>query len=77
MGQQQAQIAELMAGTRASHATDGVARLAADKVNRAILAAAKENNSSRRLKSDRIRVCGDGLPAVSDECENNPYAALS
>ena len=45
MGQQQAQIAELMAGTRASHATDGVARLAADKVNQALIAAAKERQA--------------------------------
>lgn len=42
MGQQQAQIAELMAETRAGHASEGIARLAAEKVNQALIGAAKE-----------------------------------
>lgn len=42
MGQQQAQIAELMADTHARGEAAGVARVAAQKVNAAILAAAKE-----------------------------------
>lgn len=42
MGRQQAQIAALMAETRASQANEGVARLAAEKVNSALIEAAKE-----------------------------------
>ena len=41
MGRQQAQIAELMAETHARGEAAGVARLAAEKVNAAIIAAAK------------------------------------
>lgn len=42
MGRQQAQIAELMAETRANQASAGVARIASEKVNAAIIAAARE-----------------------------------
>ena len=45
MGQREHQIAELMADTRARHAESAVARLAAEGVNRALLAAAKEARS--------------------------------
>ncbi len=41
VGQRQHQIAEMMADTRARHAESAVARLAAENVNRALLAAAK------------------------------------
>ena len=42
VGQKQHQMAELMADTRARHAESAVARIAAENVNRALLAAAKE-----------------------------------
>ena len=42
VGQRQHQIAELMADTRARHAESAVTRMAAENVNRALIAAAKE-----------------------------------
>lgn len=62
MGQQQAQIAELMAETRAGHAAEGVARLAAEKVNRSLIEAAKEAKAK---------------PVTFEETEAIPLAELT
>ena len=70
MGQQQAQIAELMADTHARGEMAGVARAAAAKVNEAILAAAKEAKSApvrmgRGARASLEELAGAG--ATSDE----------
>ena len=76
MGQQQAQIAELMAETRAGHSAEGVVRLAAEKVNRALIEAAKENTPKILSKSRCIRVAA-AEPVLAVDASENPYAALS
>lgn len=73
MGRQQAQIAELMAETHARGEAAGVARLAAEKVNAAIIAAAKEQAAEppRKVgvKSADVLGIASEPPACEDEEE--------
>ena len=68
MGQRQHQIAEMMADTRARHAEDHIARVAAENVNRALLAAAKEaKDSGMDLIGNREGFTLDELNAAGSE----------
>lgn len=66
MGQQLAQTAALMAETRAAGEMAGVRRLAAEKVNAAILAAAKE------AKSRPTRTGGGGRASLEELASGSP-----
>lgn len=72
VGQRQHQIAELMADTRARHADSTVARIAAENVNRALMAAAKEA-SAHGLKADGEGYALDDLngAAIREEAKED------
>ena len=66
VGQRQHQIAELMADTRARHAESQVARIAAENVNRALIAAGKEAARGPQPDGDGYgfeELCGAGETA--------------
>ena len=65
-----------MAETRAGHASEGVARLAAEKVNQALIAAASENAPKRLAKSRRVHVEVDAKSAPL-QIEENPYEVMA
>jgi len=66
VGQRQHQIAELMADTRARHAESHVARLAAENVNRALIASAKEAASRPAVEDGGERFSLDDMNAAGE-----------
>jgi len=75
MGQQQAQIAALMAETRAEGEMQGVRRIAAEKVNAAVLAAAREAKSAPVTIGDGESI--DVLALTRDGRARTPSAPLT
>ena len=82
VGQRQHQIAELMADTRARHAESAVARLAAQGVNRALIAAAKEAKAAGAAPDgegysfdELAEADNDFSPADSTPCGRGSEAA--
>lgn len=76
MGQQQSQIAALMAETHAAGEMQGVRRIVAEKANLALVEAAREAVPGCRVKAGRIRV-DSGAQVAEGIGAANPYAALS